>query len=121
MLFNSLTVIVFFVIVVTLYWGMGSWTARKNLLVVASSLFYGAWNPPFAALLFSTTAMDYWLGGRVAPAPGRRLREVWLVGGRSLDLWIVGFFLYWEFFLGELLWFSWRPLPAVPAPPFHHP
>ena len=57
MLFNSLTFVVFFVVVVTLYWSIRSWNARKNLLVVASYLFYGAWNPPFAALLFSTTSM----------------------------------------------------------------
>ncbi|PYL04290.1 MAG: membrane-bound O-acyltransferase family protein, partial [Verrucomicrobia bacterium] len=57
MLFNSLTFVAFFVVVVTLYWSIRSWNARKNLLVVASYIFYGAWNPPFAALLFSTTCM----------------------------------------------------------------
>jgi hypothetical protein len=50
-LFNSRTFVVFFEVVVTAYWSMRSWNARKNLLVVASYIFYGAWNPPFAALL----------------------------------------------------------------------
>src|SRR3954469_22847949 len=59
MLFNSLTFVVFFVVVVTGYWSIKSWQARKNLLVVASYIFYGAWNSPFAALLFGTTAMDF--------------------------------------------------------------
>ena len=68
MLFNSLTFVVFFVVVVALYWSIRSWKARKNLLVVASYIFYGAWNPPFAALLFSTTSMDFWLGARMAKA-----------------------------------------------------
>ena len=68
MLFNSLTFVVFFVVVVTLYWSIRSWQARKNLLVVASYIFYGAWNPPFAALLFGTTAMDFWLGRQMAKA-----------------------------------------------------
>ena len=36
MLFNSLTFVVFFVVVVALYWSIRSWQARKNLLVVAS-------------------------------------------------------------------------------------
>src|SRR6267378_1842833 len=71
MLFNSLTFVVFFALVVTAYWSMHSWNARKNLLVAASYIFYGAWNPPFAALLFSTTAMDFWLGSRIARAKGR--------------------------------------------------
>jgi alginate O-acetyltransferase complex protein AlgI len=80
MLFNSLTFVVFFAVVVTLYWRVRSWNARKNLLAIASYIFYGAWNPPFAALLFSTTAMDYWLGSRIARAQGRRSRKLWLVG-----------------------------------------
>src|SRR2546427_12492153 len=82
MLFNSLTFVVFFVIVVTLYWSIGSWTARKNLLVVASYIFYGAWNPPLAALLFSTTAMDFWLGRQIGKAKDRHKRRAWL-GARA--------------------------------------
>ena len=72
MLFNSLTFVVFFVVVVSAYWMMRSWRARKNLLVIASYIFYGAWNPPFAALLFATTAMDFYLGAgsRTTGAPG---------------------------------------------------
>src|SRR5712691_10122551 len=70
MLFNSLTFVVFFAVVVTAYWSVRSWNVRENLLVVASYIFYGAWNPPFAALLFSTTAMDFWLGSRIARAKG---------------------------------------------------
>ena len=59
MLFNSLTFVVFFLVVLAAYWTIRSWEARKNLLLVASYLFYGAWNPPFAALLFATTALDF--------------------------------------------------------------
>ncbi len=62
MLFNSLTFVVFFAVVLSAYWTMRSWPARKNLLLVASYIFYGAWNPPFAALLFATTALDFYLG-----------------------------------------------------------
>src|SRR5437660_11402538 len=103
MLFNSLTFIVFFVIVVTLYWGIGSWTARKNLLVVASYLFYGAWNPPFAALLFSTTAMDFWLGRQIAKAKGRS-RRGWLVASVCMNLSMLGFFKYGNFLLQNFQW-----------------
>ncbi len=80
MLFNSLTFVVFFVVVVTAYWSIRSWTARKNLLVIASYIFYGAWNPPFAALLFSTTAMDFWLGRQIAKAKDQSSRRAWLIG-----------------------------------------
>ncbi|MEY2557703.1 MAG: alginate O-acetyltransferase complex protein AlgI, partial [Verrucomicrobiota bacterium] len=108
MLFNSLTFIVFFVVVVTAYWGMRSWTARKNLLVVASYIFYGAWNPPFAALLFSTTAMDFWLGARIARAKRPRSRKVWLVISVAMNLSMLGFFKYGNFLLENFQWFMAR-------------
>ena len=71
MLFNSLTFVVFYAVVLTVYWTIGSWQVRKNFLVIASYIFYGAWNPPFAALLFSTTAMDFWLGRQIGKAKDR--------------------------------------------------
>src|SRR6058998_753187 len=99
MLFNSLTFVVFFVTVVAAYWSIRSWTARKNLLVVASYIFYGAWNPPFAALLFSTTAMDFWLGRQMSRAKGRRSRRAWLVASVCMNLSMLGFFKYGNFLL----------------------
>ena len=108
MLFNSLTFVVFFAVVVTAYWSMRSWTARKNLLVTASYIFYGAWNPPFAALLFSTTAMDFWLGARIAKAKGRHSRQVWLVASVCMNLSMLGFFKYGNFLLENLQWLMAR-------------
>ena len=104
MLFNSLTFVVFFVIVVTLYWGFRGWQLRKNLLVVASYIFYGAWNPPFAALLFSTTAMDFWLGRQIGKAQGRHRRRGWLVGSVCMNLSMLGFFKYGNFLLQNFQW-----------------
>src|SRR6266446_6712368 len=104
MLFNSLTFVVFFAVVVTAYWTIRSWNARKNLLVVASYIFYGAWNPPFAALLFSTTAMDFWLGSRIAKAKGRRSRRMWLVASVCMNLSMLGFFKYGNFLLQNFQW-----------------
>jgi alginate O-acetyltransferase complex protein AlgI len=103
MLFNSLTFVVFFVVVVTLYWSISNWTARKNLLVVASYIFYGAWNPPFAALLFSTTAMDFWLGRQIGKAQGRAKRK-WLVASVCMNLSMLGFFKYGNFLLQNFQW-----------------
>lgn len=108
MLFNSLTFVVFFTVVVAAYWSMRSWTARKNLLVVASYIFYGAWNPPFAALLFSTTAMDFWLGARIARAKGRHSRRVWLIASVCMNLSMLGFFKYGNFLLENFQWLMAR-------------
>lgn len=104
MLFNSLTFVVFFAVVVGLYWSLGPWNARKNLLVAASYIFYGAWNPPFAALLFATTAMDFWLGRQMARAEGPRARKTWLVASVCMNLSMLGFFKYGNFLLENFKW-----------------
>ena len=104
MLFNSLTFVVFYVIVTTLYWSLRGWQLRKNLLVVASYIFYGAWNPPFAALLFSTTAMDFWLGRQISKAQDRRSKKRWLVASVCMNLSMLGFFKYGNFLLQNFQW-----------------
>ncbi|MBA3650210.1 MAG: MBOAT family protein [Chthoniobacterales bacterium] len=104
MLFNSLTFVVFFVVVVSAYWSMRSWPARKNLLVGASYIFYGAWNPPFAALLFGTTAMDFYLGRIMGKAERPEARKIWLVISVAVNLSMLGFFKYGNFLLENFQW-----------------
>lgn len=104
MLFNSLTFVVFYIVVTTFYWRLRGWELRKNLLVVASYIFYGAWNPPFAALLFSTTAMDFWLGRQIDKAQDRRSRKRWLVASVCMNLSMLGFFKYGNFLLQNFQW-----------------
>src|ERR1700757_4210769 len=116
MLFNSLTFVVFFVVVVTLFWSIRSWQARKNLLVVASYIFYGAWNPPFAALLFGTTAMDFWLGRQMSKARDQHARRRWLVASVCMNLSMLGFFKYGNFLLQNFQWLLAR-IGIVYQPP----
>jgi len=104
MLFNSLTFVVFFVLVVGAYWTLRSWEARKNLLLVSSYVFYGTWNPPFALLLFATTALDYLLGARIAAATGIRARRLWLAASIVSNLSMLGFFKYGNFLLENCKW-----------------
>ena len=104
MLFNSLTFIAFFAIVVTAYWSMRSWEGRKNLLLISSYLFYGAWNPPFAALLFATTALDFYLGRKMGKLTESRERKVWLIISVAVNLSMLGFFKYGNFLLENFQW-----------------
>src|SRR6266700_2886277 len=108
MLFNSLTFAAF--------WSIRSWNARKNLLVIASYIFYGAWNPPFAALLFSTTAMDFWLGRQMSKAKGRHPRRAWLVASVCMNLSMLGFFKYGNFLLQNFQWLLAR-IGVIYQPP----
>jgi alginate O-acetyltransferase complex protein AlgI len=99
MLFNSLTFVVFFAVVMALYWWLHSWSARKNVLLVASYLFYGAWNPPFALLLLFSSVLDFTLGLRMAAAESRRTRIGWLIVSLISNLGMLAFFKYGNFLL----------------------
>jgi len=90
--------------VVRAYWMTRSWEARKNLLVIASYIFYGAWNPPFAALLFGTTAMDFYLGRIMGKQERPEARKVWLVISVAVNLSMLGFFKYGNFLLQNFQW-----------------
>ena len=58
MQFDSLAFIAFFLAIVGLYWSVSSWVWRKNLLLLASYLFYAGWNPNFLPLLIVTSFLD---------------------------------------------------------------
>jgi alginate O-acetyltransferase complex protein AlgI len=116
MLFNSLTFVVFFAVVLSAYWTLRGWETRKNLLLVASYIFYGAWNPPFALLLFATTALDYYLGARIEAAPGPRARHGWLVLSIASNLSMLGFFKYGNFLLENTQWLLARVGVAYQPP-----
>ena len=103
-LFNSLTFVVFFVLVVGGYWSLNGWETRKNLLLVASYVFYGAWNPPFALLLFATTALDFFLGARIAGATQPPARKAWMIASVTSNLSMLGFFKYGNFLLMNFQW-----------------
>ena len=75
MVFNSLTFIVFFAIVLILFWMPFSWTTRKIILLVASYLFSAAWNPPFIILLWISTVVDWWAANRIAYSSGALRRR----------------------------------------------
>lgn len=104
MLFNTLIFVVFFAVVLAGYWGLRSWETRKNLLLVASYIFYGAWNPPFAILLFSTTALDFFLGARIAAAKRPAARKAWMIASVTSNLSMLGFFKYGNFMLENTRW-----------------
>ena len=62
MIFNSLTFLVFFAIVMALHYApFFSWHQKKINLMISSYPFYAAWNPPFVILLWVSTVVD---GGR---------------------------------------------------------
>lgn len=101
MLFNSLTFVVFFAVLLGLYNIIPSWKSRKTLLLIASYLFYAAWNPPFILLLWLSTIVDWKLAGRIAATESHLKRKSLLWTSIALNLGLLGFFKYSEFLLNN--------------------
>ena len=102
MVFNSLTFLVFFgVLLVLHHLPFLSWTARKINLLVASYIFYAAWNPPFILLLWASTVVDWYIARGIYASRdrSRAVRRSWLVISVAVNIGFIGFFKYGEFLL----------------------
>ena len=98
MTFDSLTFALFLAIVFPVYVALRSWPARKNVLLLASCVFYGSWNPFFLLLLAFTTVFDWWAAQRIHAASGTRTRRIWFWASIIASLTLLGYFKYAQFF-----------------------
>ncbi|MEO1527806.1 MAG: MBOAT family O-acyltransferase [Planctomycetota bacterium] len=103
MIFNSYLFIGFLAINLAVYWTLKSWTARKLQLLIASYLFYAAWNPPFVLLLLLSTAVDYALGKRLQVTESQSIRRTLLAASLLVNLGMLAWFKYASFFLASLV------------------
>jgi len=108
MLFNSLTFIVFFAIVLFLHNLPFSWRAKKFNLLIASYLFYAAWNPPFVILLWISTLVDWHVAKWIFVEKIQSRRRLFLILSMATNLGILGFFKY-----GDFLMENWQALMAM--------
>ena len=114
MTFHSLDFLVFFLVVTTVYWRLPH-RAQNRFLLVASYIFYGWFEPWFCALLAFTTVVDWFAALKMdldpsvddeayahADASMRRARRRWLVLSLVSNLSVLGFFKYFNFFVGSV-------------------
>jgi alginate O-acetyltransferase complex protein AlgI len=69
------------------------------LLLVASYVFYGAWDYRFLSLLIISTLVDYGAGRGLARTDDPALRRLLLLLSVGTNLGILGFFKYFDFFI----------------------
>jgi len=100
MLFNSLSFVVFLVVVLVLYYTkLFNWTGKKRMLLIASYVFYGLWNPPLVILLWISTIVDWTAGNKLAVEEHQRKRKFWLLLSMFVNLGFLAFFKYGNFLL----------------------
>src|SRR5260221_3851764 len=99
MVFNSYTFIVFFLIVLALHNMPFSWKTRKVILLLASYVFYAAWNPPFILLLWISTVVDWYAAQGLVHAERPGARRAWMLLSVVANLGMLLYFKYGTFLL----------------------
>ena len=118
MVFNSYTFLIFFVVVLAIHHLPISWRLKKLNLLLASYLFYAAWNIAFVPLLWISTLVDWFVGRRLTDAEGPRTRRSLLVLSLCVNLGLLGFFKYGGFLLdGAILGLALLGVSYAPAAP----
>src|SRR5581483_1404266 len=100
MLFNSFQYWIFFLIVAVLFYSV-PFRIGKVLLVGASYVFYMWWDPRFIVLILTSTVVDYFLGIWLELTSGGR-KKLLLAVSLIVNLGLLGFFKYYDFFAGSL-------------------
>ena len=100
MLFNTPIFFVFFVVFLLIY---GLLLAQKRprvyFILVASLVFYGAWNYRFIPLLVGSSIIDYYLALAIAAATTQQRKKWLLAASVGMNLGILGLFKYADFVL----------------------
>ena len=99
MVFNSYTFIAFFIVMLILHNLPFSWKTKKINLLIASYIFYAAWNPPFILLLWLATVVDYFVGKALYNQENKHKRKILLVISLIGNLGMLIFFKYGTFLL----------------------
>ncbi|MEH6591113.1 MAG: MBOAT family protein [Halioglobus sp.] len=106
MLFNSYEFLFFFLpITAVSYWIIGrflSFSAAIYWLVFCSLFFYGWWEPKYLTLLVPSIVVNYFLGKELTGNKFGINRRLLLFLGVAANLSLIGYFKYYNFFLGNV-------------------
>lgn len=97
--FNTLTFLVFFAVVFSVYNATKNWALKKWLLLGFSQIFYAAWNPPFIVLLWIVTFLNWCLARLIYKESNDARRKFYLTLSLSASLGLLGYLKYADFLL----------------------
>ena len=103
MLFNSFQFAYFFMALLPTYWLLRKHYHVQNVLLLSAGyVFYACWNPKFLSLLLISTAMDYLCGIAVDRIEAPSKRKAFVALSMVLNLGMLGYFKYFNFFAESL-------------------
>ncbi|MFP6582008.1 MAG: MBOAT family protein, partial [Candidatus Hydrogenedentota bacterium] len=97
MLFNSWIFILFILVVLPLYYRL-RFSLQNPFLLVASYVFYAFWDWRFLILLWLSTLVDFFIAQALNRSQDARHRKRLLFLSVAVNLGILGFFKYFNFF-----------------------
>ncbi len=105
MLFNSLDFAIFLPLTFLLYWFgfRGNLRVQNGFLLVASYVFYGWWDWRFLSLIAFSSTIDYLVGKSLGRTSDKDRRMGLLVISLLVNLGLLGFFKYYNFFLENFI------------------
>lgn len=103
MVFNSYTFVAFFILILFLHNLPISWKTKKINLLLASYIFYAAWNPPFILLLWMSTVIDFYVGRALYTQENPHKKKLLLVVSLIGNLGMLCFFKYGTFLLDNFV------------------
>ena len=98
MLFNTLDFAVFLIVSLGVFYALPR-ALRNPFLLVASYTFYGFWNWKFCGLLLLSTVVDFHVARRIGEASEARARKRLLWISLGVNLSVLGFFKYCNWFI----------------------
>ena len=99
MLFNSFEFVIFFSIVFFVYYKSYNNLKFQNvILLVSSYVFYGWWDWRFLSLIIISSISDYLIGYAIDKNNNKKQRKQLLILSLFVNLGILGFFKYYNFF-----------------------
>ena len=105
MVFNSVIFLVFFILFFQFYWLINNRLpvlCRNIFIILSSYLFYGWWDWRFLSLIFISSLSDYAIGLSLAHTQNKSGRKLLLILSLVINLGILGFFKYFNFFVSSL-------------------
>lgn len=99
MLFNSVSYLAFLALAVIIVWSApSSW--RRDIVLVASILFYGLWRPEYVVLIVFSAFVDYFFSLRIFAAQTPGWRRCYLLLSLATNLGLLLYFKY-TYFLAD--------------------
>ena len=92
-------------------------TASKIWLISASLFFYSYWNPVYLLLISSSIVINFAIGLFLSDFSSRKksetTRKVILIAGITLNLGLLGYYKYFDFFISNINWLTGKDFLLV--------